>query len=80
MTAGGRAASMSSVIRYRILIDARLTSRLARNIDGVKMEPEGSGMALLVDVEDAAELDALLQRLGDLGVAVVCLEQEAQPA
>jgi uncharacterized glyoxalase superfamily protein PhnB len=80
MTAGERAASMGSVIRYRILIDARLTSRLARNIDAVEMEPEGSGMALLVDVADAAELDALLQRLGDLGVTVVSLKQEPQPA
>jgi hypothetical protein len=71
---------MASVIRYRILIDARLTSRLARNIDALEMEPEGSGMALIVDVADAAELDALLQRLGDLGLTVVSLEQEPQPA
>jgi hypothetical protein len=80
MTARERAASMGSVIRYRILIDARLTSRLARNIDAVELEPEGSGMALLVDVTDAAELGAVLQRLGDLGLTVVSLEQEAQPA
>jgi hypothetical protein len=68
------------VVRYRIHIDARLTSRLARNIDAVEMEPEGNGMALLVDVADVAELDTLLQRLGDLGLTVVSLEQEAQPA
>jgi hypothetical protein len=80
MTAGERAVSMGSVIRYRILIDARLTSRLARNIDAVEMEPEGSGMALLVDVTDAAQLDALLLRLGDLGLTVISLEQEPQPA
>jgi hypothetical protein len=80
MTAGQRAASMGSVIRYRILTDARLTARLARNIDAVAMEPEGSGMALLVDVADGMELDALLQRLGDLGLTVVSLEQEPQPA
>ena len=71
---------MGSVIRYRILIDARLTSRLARNIDAMEMEPEGRGMAMRVEVADAAELDALLQRLGDLGLTVVSLEQEAQPA
>jgi hypothetical protein len=80
MTAGERAASMGSVIRYRILIDSRLTSSLARNIDAVEMEPEGSGMALLVDVANVAELDALLQRLGDLRLTVVSLEQEPQPA
>jgi hypothetical protein len=80
MTAGEHAASIRAVIRYRILIDARLTSRLARNIDVVDMEPEGCGMALLVEVADAAELDALLHRLGDLGLTVVSLEQEPQPA
>jgi hypothetical protein len=80
MTAGERAASMGWVIRYRILIDARITSRLARNIDAVGMEPAGRGMALLVDVADASELDALLRRLGDFGLTVVSLEQEAQPA
>jgi hypothetical protein len=80
MTSGERGASMGSVLRYRILIDARLTSRLAGNIDAVEMEPEGSGMALLVDVADAAELDALLHRLGDIGLRVVSLEQEPQPA
>jgi hypothetical protein len=80
MTAGARAASMGSVIRYRILIDARLASRLARSIDAVAMEPAGSGMALIFDVADAAELDVRLQRLGDLGLTVVSLEQEPQPA
>jgi hypothetical protein len=80
MTAGARAVSMGSVIRYRILIQARLTSRLARNIDAVEIKPAGSGMALLVDVSDVAELDALLQRLGDLGLTVVSLEQKPQPA
>jgi hypothetical protein len=71
---------MGSVIRYRIHIDARLTARLARNIDAVAMEPEGSGMAVLVDVADAAGLDTVLRSLGDLGLTLVSLEQEAQPA
>ena len=60
MTAGVRGASMRSVIRYRILIDGRLTSRLASSLDAVGLEPHGSGMVLVVDVADAAELDALL--------------------
>lgn len=80
MTAGARAASMRSVLRYRILIDGRLTSRLAGGLDAVAFEPHGSGMVLVVDVTDAADLDALLGRLGDLGLTVVSLEQEAQPA
>ena len=71
---------MRSVIRYRILTDGRLTSRLASSIDAVELEPSGRGMALLVDVADPWELDALLERLGDLGVNVVSLEQEPQPA
>lgn len=75
-----RAVSMRSVIRYRILIHGRLTSRLASSIDAVELEPHGRRMVVVVDVADAAELDALLQRLGDLGVDVVSLEQEPQPA
>jgi hypothetical protein len=80
MTARARGATMRSVIRYRILIDGRLTSRLASNIDAVGSEPHGRRMALFVDLADAAELDALLRRLGDLGVDVVSLEQQPQPA
>jgi hypothetical protein len=80
MTTGPLAASMRVVVRYRILIDSRLTSRLASSIDAVELEPTGRGMALLVDVADPSELDALLERLGDLGVNVVSLEQEPQPA
>ena len=80
MTTGALAASMRAVIRYRVLIDSRLTSRLASSIDAVELEPTGRGMALIVDVADPSELDALLQRLGDLGVNVVRLEQEPQPA
>ena len=80
MTTGALAASMRAVIRYRILIDSRLTSRLASSIDAVELEPTGRGMALLVDVADPSELDALLERLGDLGVNVVSLEQEPPPA
>jgi hypothetical protein len=72
--------SMRSVIRYRILIDGRLTSRLANSIDAVELDPHGRGMVVVVDVVDAAELDALLQRLGDLGVDVVSLQQQPQPA
>lgn len=71
---------MSSVIRYRILIDGRLTSRLAGNIDALAFEPRGRGMALIVELADAAELDGLLQRLGDLGVSVISLEQQPQSA
>jgi hypothetical protein len=80
MTAAKRAASMGPVIRYRIFIEAKLTSRLARSIDAVAIEPEGRGMVLTADVADAAELDGLLARLGDLGLTVVSLEQDAQPA
>lgn len=80
MTDGMRGTSMRPVIRYRILIDGRLTSRLASNLDAVKLEPCGRGMAVFVDVADASALDALLARLGDLGLSVVSLEQEPQPA
>jgi hypothetical protein len=78
MTRGARGMSIRLVIRYRILIDGRLTSRLASGIDTVELEPHGHGMVVVVEVAEAAELHALLQRLGDLGVNVVSLEQEPQ--
>ena len=71
---------MSSVIRYRILIEGRLTSRLVGSIDALAFEPRGRGMAVIVELADAAELDGLLQRLGDLGVSVISLEQQPQSA
>jgi hypothetical protein len=75
MTARARNASMRSVIRYRILIDGRLTPRLASGLDLVGVEPRPRGTILLVDIADAEELDRLLGRLGDLGIEVVSLEQ-----
>lgn len=63
---------------YRIVIDGRLTSRLANRLEGVELEPDDAGTALLAKVASAAELDRLLQRLGDLGLEVVSLDQ--QPA
>ena len=80
MTGRGRAPAWSSVIRYRIFIDGRLTSRLASSLDGVELAPSGAGTALLVDVANAAQLDALLQRLGDLGLRVVSLDAGTTPA
>jgi hypothetical protein len=80
MTAGAGPASMRSVVRYRILIDGRLTSRLATSINAVELETHARGMVLVVEVADAAVLDAVLQRLGDLGVNVVSLEQAPQNA
>ena len=79
MTAGTRTASMRSVIRYRMLVDGRLT------LLGEQHRCGGAGAnrtryGLVVDVADASELDALLERLGDLGVNVVSLEQEPQQA
>lgn len=66
--------------RYRIVIEGRLTGRLAGGLDGVELAQDGAGTALLADVASAAQLDALLRRLGDLGLAVVSLGQEAEPA
>jgi hypothetical protein len=80
MTCSTRVTTMRPVIRYRILIHGRLTSRLASSLDAVALEPHGGRTVLVVDVADAAELDTLLQRLGDLGVDVVSLEQQPQPA
>lgn len=66
--------------RYRIVIEGRLTSRLVDGLDGVELEAGESGSALLAEVASAAELDGLLQRLGDLGIDVVSLDQRGRGA
>lgn len=67
--------------RYRIAIEGRITARLASGLDGVELADDAAaGTALLAEVEGAAELDRLLQRLGDLGIEVVSLGQDPEPA
>lgn len=65
--------------RYRIVIDGRLSARLANSLDGVELEADDAGTALLVEIASTAELDGLLQRLGDLGLDVVSLGQQPAP-
>lgn len=65
--------------RYRIVIDGRLTARLASSLEGVALDVDDAGTALLVDVASAVDLDELLQRLGDLGLNVVSLGQQPAP-
>ena len=80
MTTDGGPATILRMLRYCVLVDGTLTSRLSSTLGAVAIEPRGGGTALHVDVAGAGDLDALLQRLGDLGLAVVSLEQEPQPA
>lgn len=65
--------------RYRIVIDGRLTARLASSLEGVALDVDDAGTALLVDVASAVDLDGLLQRLGDLGLNIVSLDQQPAP-
>jgi hypothetical protein len=67
------------VTRYRIVIDGRLTARLASSLEGVALDVDDAGTALLVDVASAVDLDGLLQRLGDLGLNIVSLDQQPAP-
>ena len=79
MTTDGGPATILRMLRYCVLIDGTLTSRLSSTLGAVAIEPRGGGTALHVEA-GAGDLDALLQRLGDLGLTVVSLEQEPQPA
>jgi hypothetical protein len=71
---------MRSVPRYRIVVEGRLSSRFANSLTGVELEPHPGVTALLAELETAVELDALLERLGDLGLEVVSLGQQRGPA
>jgi hypothetical protein len=67
---------MGGVVRYQIVVGGRLGPRFAASLEGVRMTSHGDDTALLADLDSTAELDALLSRLGDLGLDVVSLGQQ----
>lgn len=64
---------------YRVVVDGRLTPRLAMGLAGVRVEPRADATELVAELSGARELDGLLQRIGDLGLVVVSLAQEPAP-
>jgi hypothetical protein len=80
MQRGPPGGSIGQVARYRIVVRGRLTSRLASTIAGVEIEQCEDDTTLLASIATSDELDALLERLGDVGIEVVSLGQEPERA
>jgi hypothetical protein len=66
---------MGTPLRYRVTVRGTITERFASAFDGMRAEP-GLGTTVLVGpVQDQAALFGLLNRLRDLGVDLVAVEQ-----
>jgi hypothetical protein len=68
-------ATVATDVRYRIVVDGRVSPRFAAALAGATIERQGKATTLLAKVETAAELDSLLGRLADLGLELVSLRQ-----
>jgi hypothetical protein len=59
--------------RYRIVVRDRLSERFVQTLDGVVLEKEAEGRALVGDFRDQSELHGVLERLRGRGVELVSL-------
>lgn len=64
--------------RYRITVRGRLTERFGSAFDGMALEPGSGETALVGDVRDQSQLHGLLDRIRDLGLELVSVEQERE--
>jgi hypothetical protein len=61
--------------RYRVTVGGRLSDRFAAAFDGVAIRSEAGKTTLEGDFVDAAQLYGLLERLRDLGLVLVGVEE-----
>jgi hypothetical protein len=56
---------------YRLLVEGRLSDQVAAAFEGMTLQYEDRNTALVGAVRDQAELQALLQRVSDLGLTLL---------
>jgi hypothetical protein len=61
--------------RYRIVVKGRLSDRLGSAFAGVELE-RLPGQTVLSGAADSAQLDAVLERLRDLGIELVSVDAD----
>ena len=62
--------------RYRIAVRGRLTERLASAFEGFAMQPGSEQSALVGEIHDQAHLYGVLDRLRDLGLELISVEED----
>ena len=77
MAARETATAGSAPTRYRIVIRGRLSPRFVAPFAGMALEHGPGQTALVGDVRDQTQLYGLLDRLRDLGLELVSVQQEA---
>lgn len=62
--------------RYRITVRGRLSERFASSFDGMVVEWDGGATVLVGELADQSQLYGLLERIRDLGMDLVKVEEE----
>jgi hypothetical protein len=62
--------------RYRIVVRGRLTGRLASALEGFALRPGSQQSALVGEIRDQAHLYGILDRLRDLGLELISVEED----
>jgi len=63
--------------RYRITVQGRLTERLKTAFEGLALEPGGERTVLVGEIRDQAHLYGVLDRVCNLGLELVSVEEDS---
>jgi hypothetical protein len=66
--------------RYRFIVRGEIGDRFAAVFDGMQLERAAGTTVITGNVVDQAHLLGLVERIQELGLELVSLEQEDQPA
>jgi hypothetical protein len=61
---------------YRITVGGRLTEHLGSAFEGLALQPSGQQSALVGEIRDQAQLYGILDRVRNLGLELVSVEQD----
>ncbi len=62
--------------RYRITVRGRLTGHLGSAFEGLALEPGHDQTVLVGEIRDQAHLYGVLDRVGNLGLELVSVEED----
>lgn len=65
---------------YRIAVRGRLSERLGSAFEGLTLEPGHQLSVLVGEIRDQAHLYGVLDRIRDLGLELVSVREDQEPA